>query len=228
MRAVSSATSGRMTAQQFALNHLRSELASGVLQPGDRIRQEQLAAELGSSIVPVREALKTLEAEGQIRYLPHRGFQVAQFGLEELIETHRLRSLLEDEAVRIAIDRLCEDDFLLLESAIDKMEQASSELDVTAMNAGNYDFHFTIFNAAGMPRLTQFVHLLWQSTNAYRVLYFTDAEHRSRVNAEHRRVVELLRAKDVDGAVAELDGHRKHGVDSIANWLSRGRPEPTT
>src|SRR5690349_18784039 len=99
----------RVTAQQAALEHLRELIGSGRLKPDARIRQEQLAADLGTSVIPVREALKTLEAEGQVRYAPHRGYQVARLSLDELTETYLIRRLLEDEIVRIAAPLLSED-----------------------------------------------------------------------------------------------------------------------
>src|SRR6476620_11209938 len=116
----------RATAQQVALEHLRDLLAGGHLKPDDRIRQEQLAAELGTSVIPVREALKTLEAEGQVRYAPHRGYQVTRLSLDELTETYLIRRLLEDEIVRIAAPLLSEDDFVELERLMGTMEEASA------------------------------------------------------------------------------------------------------
>ena len=212
-------TPRRQTAQQFALEHLRSQIASGTLQPDDRIRQEQLADEIGSSVVPVREALKTLEAEGQVRYIPHRGYHVARLSLEELIETYQLRRLLEDEAVRVGIEQLTEDDFSVLDLAIEDMETASSEIDIATMTAANLRFHFTIFDAAAMPRLSHFIRLLWQSTDPYRALYYADDGHRARANDEHRRIVVALHARDTQGAIAELDRHREHAIEGLTGLL---------
>lgn len=72
MTAQSPAPRRRETAQQVVLDHVRQLISTGTLKPDDRIRQEQLAEEL-TSVVPVREALKILEAEGMVQYVPHRG-----------------------------------------------------------------------------------------------------------------------------------------------------------
>lgn len=210
----------RATAQQVALEHIRDLISSGYLRPDDRIRQEQLAAELGTSVVPVREALKTLEAEGQVRYAPHRGFQVARLSREELTETYLIRRLLEDEIVRIAAPRIDQERFAQLDRLMGAMERASATGDAMAMIAANRDFHFAIFGAACRPRMEGFIRMLWQSTDAYRSVYYTDPQARDRVNDEHRSIVDALRNADVDRAIKELDEHRGHAVAALAGRLT--------
>jgi DNA-binding GntR family transcriptional regulator len=209
----------RVTAQQLALEHLRDRIASGDLRPDARIRQEQLAAELGTSVIPVREALKTLEAEGQVRYAPHKGYQVARLSLDELTETYLIRRLLEDEIVRIATPLLDDERFAELDRLMRTMEAASASGDTSTMIAANRDFHFTIFGAARHPRMEDFIRMLWQSTDAYRSVYYTDRRARDRVNGEHLSIVAALRAGDVDRAVRELDEHRGHAVAALAERL---------
>ncbi|KAA1378141.1 GntR family transcriptional regulator [Aeromicrobium fastidiosum] len=210
----------RVTAQQLALRHLRQLISDGVLKPDDRIRQEQLATELGCSVIPVREALKTLEAEGQIRYIPHRGYHVTRLSLAELKETYLIRRLLEDEIVRIAAPRLAEDDFEHLDRLMDAMESASSTGDVATMIESNRDLHFHIFEVAGQPRMVDFIRMLWQATDSYRALYYGDEVARDRVDHEHRSIVEALRTGDVDRAVAELERHRSHAVAALEERLA--------
>ena len=209
----------RQTAQQHALDHVRSLLAAGTLKPDDRIRQEQLASQLGTSVIPVREALKTLQAEGLIRYVPHRGFHVTRLSVDELTETYLIRRLLEDEIVRIAADRLEEHHFDVLEESLQEMERLAPEGDVAAMIEANRRFHFTIFEAADRPRMVDFIRILWQTTDSYRSMYYAELEARERVNHEHRSIVEALAAHDVDRAVHELDQHRQHAVIDLGTRL---------
>ncbi|WP_309072602.1 GntR family transcriptional regulator, partial [Arthrobacter sp.] len=79
------------TAQAFALAELRRMIIAGEVQPGEPLRQDALAERLGVSRVPLREAFKILEGEGQIVYQPHRGFKVARLSLADLLETYRIR-----------------------------------------------------------------------------------------------------------------------------------------
>lgn len=203
----------------MALEHLRAQLSDGTLRPDDRIRQEQLAAELGTSVIPVREALKTLQAEGLIRYVPHRGFHVARLSLDELSETYLIRRLLEDEIVRIAAPRLHDEHLATLGAAIDEMAAHAAAGDIGAMIAANRRFHFTIFEAADRPRMVDFIRILWQTTDSYRSMYYAEGSARRRVNDEHRSIVEALRAHDVERAVHELDQHRQHAVADLERRL---------
>lgn len=214
------------TMQQTALEHLRERIADGSLAPDDRIRQEHVAEELGASVVPVREALKTLEAEGQVVYIPRRGYHVRRLGLAELTETYRLRELLEDEAVRLAAPRLDDALFGVLEDAMGTMEAAASSGDVATMTEANRRFHFTIYAAAGSPRMTDFIRQLWQSTDAYRSRYYGDSSHRNRVNDEHRLIVAALQNHAVEDAIDLLRKHRTAAVESLRSLLEA--PPDTT
>lgn len=216
----------RQTAHELALAALRDRLSTGALGPGDRIRQEALAAELGTSVIPVREALSTLQAEGLVRHLPHRGFRVATLTLEELSETYEIRGLLEDAIVRLATPRLDDGRLQVLHEAAAAMESHAADGDVAAMVAANRRFHFTIFEAADRPRMVDFIRILWQTTDAYRSMYYVGSQARDRVNDEHRSIVEALEQRDADRAVRELHAHRQHAVDDLALRLrSSALPE---
>jgi DNA-binding GntR family transcriptional regulator len=209
----------RATAQQLALNHLRRRIADGSLGPDARIRQERIAEEIGASVVPVREALKILEAEGQVLYVPHRGYQVRRLGVVELVETYRLRELLEDEAVRLASNQLGREAFAVLDELMITMEVASAAGDLREMTEANRAFHFLIFELAGMPRLTGFIRQLWQSTDAYRARYYGDVAHRNRVNDEHRRIVQALRAGRTEDVILLHREHRSAAVQSLKSVI---------
>lgn len=209
-----------VTAQEAALAYLRDKIAGGLLEPDDRIGQEQIAAELGASVIPVREALKTLEAEGQVIYAPRRGYHVARLGRKDLIEAYRIRDLLEDEAVRVAVPRLVRDDLDRLEEAMTDVERAAAEGDIVAMTAANRRFHFTVFDAADMPRLTNFIRMLWQSTDPYRSRYYADPASRQLVDDEHRAVAAALRAGDAEAAVVLLRAHRNHAIERLTRTLT--------
>lgn len=209
-----------VTAQEAALAHLRSKIAGGLLRPDDRVGQEQIALELGSSVIPVREALKILEAEGQVVYAPRRGYHVARLSLKDLVEAYRIRELLEDEAVRVAVPRLVDGDLDHLEEALADVERAAADDDIVAMTAANRRFHFTLFDAADMPRLTNFIRMLWQSTDPYRSRYYAEPASRRLVNEEHRAVLAALRARDAQTAVAVLRAHRQHAIERLAQALS--------
>ena len=87
------------TAAESVLHELRSALAAGRLLPGQQLVQEDLAADLGVSRVPIRESLKILEGEGHVTYHPNRGYFVTELSADDLIELYRIRQILEAEAL---------------------------------------------------------------------------------------------------------------------------------
>ena len=207
------------TAQQFVLAEVRRAITSGELRPGAAIRQEALAERLQVSRVPLREALKTLEGEGLVSYRAHRGYRVAELSMADLREVYRLREILEAEAVRAAVPLLDEAVFGELEAAQAAVERAAEAGAVTRMAEANRRFHFTLFEAAAMPRLVRIIGTLWDSTDAYRSLYYAGEENRRHVLAEHRAALAALRAGDAEGAVRWFDRHRDAAVEVLAGQI---------
>ena len=93
------------TAQEAVLVEVRARILRGDIAPGAPVRQEDLAASLGVSRVPVREALRMLESEGHVTYIPHRGYRVTELDLDDLEEIYHLRALIEDDLARRALAR---------------------------------------------------------------------------------------------------------------------------
>ncbi|SEL87352.1 GntR family transcriptional regulator [Nonomuraea pusilla] len=208
------------TAQQFVLAELRRAITTGRLRPGAPIRQDALAEELQVSRVPLREALKTLQGEGLVSYQAHRGYFVETLSLADLREVYRIRELLEEEAVRKAVARLTDADLDRLEETQRDVEDAAARGDVLAMATANRLFHMTLFECAGMPRLTRLIRTLWDSTDAYRSMYYGEGGNRERVVKEHRATLEALRRRAADEAVATLDAHRAHAVAELESLLA--------
>ena len=216
-----------MTSQETAILHLRDQIAHGKLRPNDHIRQELLAAELGLSVVPVREALKILEGEGQVVYRPHYGYHVARLNLKELAEAYRIRELLENEAIALAVPKLDEEDFQELYGAIRDCNLFSQINDIVALTAANRRFHFTLFDAADMPRLTNFIRMLWQATEPYRSMNYADQENRDRINDEHDAIMQAIRNGDVQMTIRLLSEHRANSIASLRRTLTQ-LPAPTS
>lgn len=211
------------TAQEFVLNQLRTAIVRGELAPGAPIRQDALAEKLGVSRVPLREALKILEGEGQVSYLPHRGYSVAELSVADLVEVYRIRQLLESEAVRIAVPQLTAVDEMEIRTALELTEAAGKSGDVTGMTAANREFHFRLFSAAQKPRLLRLIRLLWDNTDAYRAVYYGDAEHRADVAAEHQQIMRAIGQRDAELLVELLDQHRAHAVAALQQLLDQPR-----
>ncbi|MEV0049492.1 GntR family transcriptional regulator [Saccharopolyspora shandongensis] len=203
------------TTQEFVLGELRNAIVSGELAPGQPIRQDTIAQRLGVSRVPLREALKTLEAEGQVIYQPHRGYSVAELSLSDLLEVYRMRELLESEAAAVATERLTDADLARITDAQGDVEKAADSGDLVAMIAANRRFHFALLEPAGMPRLLRVVRTLWDATDAYRAVYYNSSSNRERVRHEHDSIVTAVADRRADDLVRLLDEHRRHAVDAL-------------
>jgi DNA-binding GntR family transcriptional regulator len=209
------------TAQEAVLVEVRRQLVTGELAPGSPVRQEALADRLGVSRVPLREALKVLEGEGHVVYLPRRGYVVAELSVQDLVEVYRLRELLEAEAIRTAVPRLTDADLDAIGVAADAVEAAGRLDDLAAMTACNRRFHFLLFDASGMPRLTRTLRQLWDSTDVYRSVYFAASSNRARVADEHAELLRALRERNGELAVSVQAAHRDHSVAAVRAALSR-------
>lgn len=207
------------TAQEAVLAELRRAIVEGELAPGTQIVQEALAERLGLSRVPIREALKILEGEGQVSYSPHRGYFVTELDLDELLEAYRIRQLLETEAATVAVPRLSEEVLARMEEAVEDMVRASSEGNIVAMTAANRRFHFAVIESSAMPRLIRLVRQLWDATDPYRSLYYAEEVNRKTVDREHREILAAARVRDVDRVIALLDEHRAHAIDRLRQTL---------
>ncbi|WP_338090699.1 GntR family transcriptional regulator [Planosporangium thailandense] len=207
------------TAQEAVLEELRRAILAGELKPGTQIVQDAFAERLGLSRVPVREALKILEGEGQVRYSPHHGYFVTELDVNELLEIYRIRELLESEAVRLSVPLLGDEDLARLEQAIEDMAEASGRKDIVALTAANRRFHFSLFEPSGMHRMVRLIRQLWDSSDPYRSLYFGEPVHRDAVDREHRQILKAARRRDSEGLVHLLDEHRSHAIDELKKIL---------
>ena len=196
------------TAQEAVADALRRLILERELRPGDPIRQEHLARRLGVSAIPVREALRVLEGEGQVVYNPRRGYAVAQLDPDELRDVYRLRELLEAEAVRSALPRLTDEHLAAIRAA-------AAEVEATGSLAANRRLHFLVLEAAERPVLLRHIRMLWDSTEAYRALYYADEANLQAAVAEHRELLDALEARDAEAVIANLAAHRERALGSL-------------
>jgi DNA-binding GntR family transcriptional regulator len=203
------------TTAQHALDHLRAQIVSGALVPGERIGQEGVAERLGVSVAPVREALRILEREGQVTLRPRRGYIVTELRIGDLEEIYGLRGLLEREAAQAALGRpggYTAEELRAIELAAGECADAVAAGDVVAELAANRRFHLAILRPAGRPHLQRLIDLLWDSTEAYRALYYNSAAERAESLQAHDRIVGAVVSGDPERLVAELDAHRERAL----------------
>jgi DNA-binding GntR family transcriptional regulator len=207
------------TAQDRAAATLRAAILDGELRPGQRISQEAWAERAQVSMIPVREALRALAGEGLVTYRPRRGYTVTELDLEELEEVYRLRRLLETDALRRGVARATAADLESLEEAADACSAAAAAGDVAGQLAANRRFHDRLHALAGSRPAARLLSLLWDSTEAYRALYYVLPGEAAEADRAHRAIIAALAEADVDAVVSLQDAHRARALSKLRESL---------
>lgn len=203
------------TTAQHALEWLRDAIIGGDLSPGARIRQEDVAERIGISIGPVREALRALEQEGQVTYEARRGYFVTELRAGDLTEIYSLRRLLESRAAKAALPGLDADAIARIEMAARDCAEAAGTGDVAAELEANRRLHFGLLDSPEHPHLMRLIRQLWDSTEAYRALYYNSpAERHASIDA-HDRILDAMRDRDGERLITELDAHRDRALEVL-------------
>jgi DNA-binding GntR family transcriptional regulator len=209
------------TTAQHALERLREAIVAGRLRPGERVLQEEVAEWLGVSVAPVREALRVLEQEGQLRYRPRRGYIVTELRIEDLREIYALRGLLEQRAARLALPALDADALARVELAAADCARAVQAGNVAAELEANRRFHLALLEPCEQPHTLRLIRQLWDATEAYRALYYNSPRERREALRAHERILAQARARSADALVAELDAHRERALRVLEAILGR-------
>jgi DNA-binding GntR family transcriptional regulator len=185
---------------------LRAAILSGEIAPGDWIRQEDIAARFGASRLPVREALRILEAEGLTGHQPNRGARVPWLDMHEVDVIYQMRERLECLALVESIGLLTESD---LRGMADIQDRIEANADVDSFLALDREFHLRSYTGCRIGQLTTTVTRLWNSTQHYRRAFvaLSGAERMWVVNAEHRLLLDALDRRDAVDAERYLSGH---------------------
>ena len=208
------------TTAQHALEGLRRAIVGGEWRPGQRVGQEDIAERLGVSLAPVREALAVLEQEGQVTYIPRRGYFVTELRIEDLKEIYALRELLESRAAAQALPSIDEDGLHRIELADRDCVEAAEEGDVAAELEANRRFHFALLESPEQTHTTRLIRLLWDSTEAYRAMYYNSPVARAESVRAHERILAAIRNGDGERLIAELDAHRDRALQLLSDVLA--------
>ena len=202
-------------------NQLRDEIVRGTFVPGERLRLEDLARRYDVSTMPIREALSTLEAEGLVTILPHRGAQVTRFSAEELRELYEIRANLEAMATEKAIQNLRVEDLEQLEILMNEMDALPGEHDVAVFSQKNMAFHHLLYGRALAPHLSKLIRDLRYQVQHYLHKHLESTGHHRVGNDEHRRIIALARQGDASGAGQEMHRHILETGQKIADIVQQ-------
>jgi DNA-binding GntR family transcriptional regulator len=206
---------------------IREAIVDGRLEPGRRLKEEELARELGISRTPIREALLMLQAEGLVDAVPNRGALVRVHTSEDLEDLYQLRALLEGYAARRAGTRITDEQVAELQASCDRFDALDSEKDLREFVRENMVFHSTIHDVAGSARLAAMVRRVIELPLVYRsYIWYSPAQ--KRISAHyHRQIVTALSARDSERAELIMKEHIFEARDLLVTHLRANEARTT-
>lgn len=208
---------GHQTKTALALEALRAAILRGEIGRDKPLTTTRIARQLGMSQTPVREAIRTLQAEGLLRHEPHHSASVAQYSAKDIHDIFQLRADLESQATRIAVPRLSDDDLARLDAMQAEMREAARHDDVPRLNRLNADWHLLIYSAADNRVLLEVVQHLWKKF-MFEVNWITPG-HAARSLKQHDAFLAAVHARDAEEAARLLYTHIQRGEVAALRFL---------
>lgn len=192
------------SASEVITKHLREAIVAGHFAEDEPIRQDDIAKLFNVSKIPVREALKRLEAEGLVMFQRNKGAVVTRISEPELAQMFEVRILLEDKVLRLAIPNMSEETFTRAERICDEF---IGEDNIGRWAELNWELHACLYEPAQRPFLVGLIRSIHDKLERYLRLQMSLSEGKDRADHEHREIIAACRARDVERAVTLLDEH---------------------
>jgi DNA-binding GntR family transcriptional regulator len=208
---------GHRTLAEKAFVALHDAIVRGELRPGERLPIEELADVLDMSPMPIREALRRLDAVGLVENVPHRGARVTELSLEDLRDVYEARLALEPLAVQHAAGRFDSDDAERGQEALATLNKLGDQ-STAATWAAHTAFHFSLYEPAGSAWLVRLIRPLWESSERYRLAAPTRRKLSMRRD-EHERILRACMDHQPAVARAELHNHLARTANMVARSM---------
>jgi DNA-binding GntR family transcriptional regulator len=213
-----------MTKKALARTSLMNAIRAGRYRPGQRLRQNDIARDLGLSSTPVREALTDLIGTGLVSYEEHRGVRVAEIDPERVRHVYQARKVIEHEAARLAFKGI--DGALLarLRSLLHDMAAFRRAGQFDQLMLADEAFHLTILEASGNPYLVGAARHLWDGFPRY-FIWLSEARMDQSMD-EHAGMIDAVAAGDRKAFLAAVDEHLDHSMAAVLAYLEQTANEP--
>ena len=202
---------------------LRERILRGDYPEGEPLRQDALAEELGVSRIPVREALRQLEAEGLVTFSPHRGAVVSVLSLDEIDELFDLRAEIECELLRRAIPKMSKEQLDRATDVLDEFQDALAAGEATRWGPLNWHFHAALYAPANRNLTMGVLQKLHQHSDRYFRMQVLLAHGGMKANEEHRAIAAAVKKKDVKTATQLMRAHILGAGRSLLELLHEQR-----
>ncbi|HEX3792065.1 MAG TPA: GntR family transcriptional regulator [Pseudonocardiaceae bacterium] len=190
---------------------LRAAVIAGELRPGEVYSAPSLAGQFGVSATPVREAMLDLAKEGLIDIVRNKGFRVTELSEKDLDDLSELRALIEVPTVhRLAVEGVDAGVLARLRPLAAGIEDAAARRDLIAHVAIDLEFHLTLLALVGNPHLVETVRGLRSRSRIYGLRRLAERDELVQSAREHAELLDLIEARDAEGARRLMDGHIRH------------------
>lgn len=202
-----------LTKREVATRRLRDAIRLGRYAPGDPLKQNDIAADLGLSSTPVREALTELRACGLVVYESHRGARVATIDVARVRELYTARKIVERETARLAFENIGKAELAHIRGKYDALARWDGGEDYEALVRRDEDFHLSLYEASRNAYLIRSIRDLWHSFPRY---FMWNIEGRlAQSKTEHRRIMSALRKRDRTRFLESVEAHIDCSLSAI-------------
>lgn len=202
-----------------AVDLIRAAILEGRIGPGERLKEEVIARDLGLSRTPVREALLLLQGEGLVDSSRNRGAFVRAYGIEDIDDMYKLRALLEGHGARRAAIAITPAELSLLEESCVRFSAMLAEGPIVELLRENMFFHNTIVDAARSPRLVELVRSVIELPLIYKSFYWYAAEQRQMSERHHLQLLRALKAGDQERSELLMKEHIFEARDFLVTHI---------
>ncbi len=201
--------------REVVCESLREAIRKGILRPGERLMELQLAEELGVSRTPVREAIRKLEQEGYVVMMPRRGTYVASMSIRDINEIFEIRTALESLSNGLAAKRIMDEELEQLQRQLVKIKGYIDANDMDRIVETDIQFHDLLYQASRNTRLVGIISNLREQLTRFRTLSMSYPGRLEATLEEHRNIVESIAQGDVKAARKAAECHMEHSEQTL-------------
>lgn len=207
--------------REIVFETMREAIIHGVLEPGERLMEVQLAEEMGVSRTPVREAIRKLELEGFVVMVPRKGAYVADISFKDVADVFEIRAALESLAAGLAAERITDEELDELERLLVQVAETAEKNDLERLVEVDTLFHDTIYRASRNQRLVQIVSNLREQIQRFRKTSLGAPGRMKITLEEHKKLVEAIAERDVSLAQQLAQEHIENAENQMLEVLRR-------
>ena len=209
--------------REIVCESLRTAIIGGVLKPGERLMEIQLADELGVSRTPIREAIRKLEQEGFIDMLPRRGAYVANISIKDVIDVYEIRIALDVLAAGLAAERITGEELSLLRQRLGIIKEVVEHDDMEKIGEYDWAFHEVLYKASKNERLVGIINNLRDQLTRLRVTSMNYQDRIQDTMLEHELLVESIANREPELAKRRAFEHMRNAEKTLLEAIEAAR-----